>query len=173
MNQIRNSLRPYRVWMLWGVALLLPLGCASKPPMLAKPVVNTWTIAAPLETVWKSSISALVEKGTQIDIINQEAGLIVAKEYFDRGSVSHYTADPASYFGGEAKINLLFTKVDEKRTRLTVKPTILAIGRSPLPIKATSNGKLERDYHLLICGSLPMEKSYKWLEDVEPTTEEK
>lgn len=153
--------------------MVLLLGCASKPPMLSQPVITTWTLPAPLETVWKSSISALVEKGTQIDILNEEAGLIVVKEVFDRGSIGQYTADPATFFGGEAQINLLFTKVDDLNTKLTVKPTILAIGRYALPVKATSNGKLERDYHLLISGSLPMEKTYKWLEDAEPAKEEK
>lgn len=173
MNLTCYRLKPHRRTLLLSIALAMLLGCASKPPMLSKPVTSTWTVAAPLETVWKSSISALVEKGTQIDILNQEAGLIVVKEFFDRGSIGQYTADPATYFGGEAQVNLLFSKVDDANTKLTIKPTILAVGRSPLPVKATSNGKLERDYHLLICGSLPMEKTYKWLEDLEPIKEEK
>jgi hypothetical protein len=52
---------------------------------------------------------------------------------------------------------------------------LVAIGlrRYPLPIKATSNGRLERGYYLLIFDSLPKEKIYKWLEDAEPRKEEK
>ena len=50
---------------------------------------------------------------------------------------------------------------------------MFGLGRSPLPIKATSNGRLEKDYCLLISGSLPKEKTYNWLEDAEPRKEEK
>jgi hypothetical protein len=50
---------------------------------------------------------------------------------------------------------------------------MFGLGRSYYPIKVTSNGKLERDYYLLISGSLPKEKTYEWLEDVEPLEEKK
>jgi hypothetical protein len=155
-----------RILGILGVFTVFALGgCAAKPPMLSEPITNTWTIDAPLESLWESSISALVDKGVQIDILDRESGLIVGVENFDRGSVNQYVADPYSFAGGQARVNLLFVEKDTNKTHLTIKPTIFGFGRSYYPVKATSNGKLERDYHLLISGSLPLERTYEWLEE--------
>ena len=148
-------------------------GCSSKPPMLSKPVTNTWIIDAPNETLWKSSIAALVDKGVQLDIIDKETGLIVVVENFDRGSINQYIAEPYSFYGGQARINILFSEENGNKTQVTIKPTMFGFGRSYYPAKVTSNGKLERDYYLIISGSLPREKTYEWLEDVEPLEEKK
>jgi hypothetical protein len=141
--------------------------------MLPKPVQNTWTIEAPFETLWKSSIAALVDRGVQIDILDKETGLIVGVENFDRGSFDQYIAEPYSFFGGQTRINILFNKENDNKTQVTIRPTMFGLGRSFYPLKVTSNGKLERDYYLLISGSLPKEKTYEWLEDVEPLEEKK
>lgn len=141
--------------------------------MLSEPVTNSWTIDAPLETLWKSSITALVDKGVQIDILDKESGIIVGVENFDSGSVNQYVAEPYSFAGGQARVNILFVPQDANKTHLTIKPTMFGFGRSYYPAKVTSNGKLERDYYLLISGSLPREKTYKWLEDEEAMEENK
>jgi len=157
-----------------GIAIVLALGgCISKPPMLSEPVTNSWAIDAPLETLWKSSITALVEKGVQIDILDKESGLIVGVENFDRGSVNQYVAEPYSFEGGQARVNILFVEEDANRTQLIIKPTMFAFRRNSYPAKVTSNGKLERDYYLLISGSLPREKTYEWLEEEEAVEENK
>ena len=149
-----------------GIIVILIMGsCSSKPPMLSEPVINNWVIDAPLETLWKSTIAALVDKGVQIDILDKETGLIVGVEDFTRGSINQYIAEPYSYYGGQARINILFSKENEDKTRVTIKPTIFGFGRSYYPLKLTSNGRLERDYYLLISGSIPKERTYKWLED--------
>jgi len=156
-----------------GVILCILGGCRSKPPMLTKPVQNTWTVDAPFEVLWKFSIQALVEKGVQVDILDKEAGLIVVGDNFDQGSFSQYIAEPYHFYGGQARVNILFTKEKENKTRVTIKPILFGLGRSYYPIKVSSNGKLERDYYLIISGSIPKEKTYKWLKDVEPLKEDK
>jgi len=148
-------------------------GCKTKPPMIAKPVQTTWIIEAPLETLWKSSIEALVEKGAQIKILDKATSLIVVEEFFDSTAFSQYIAEPYGFYGGKAEINILFTQQKENTTQVNIKPALFGIGRSAFPIKVTSNGKLERDYYLLISGSIPKEKTYPWLEEVEPKKEKK
>lgn len=177
LNYIRAELR-LRIFTILNTTLVITLlvalvGCTSKPPMIPKPVENTWKIDAPVETLWKSSIEALVDKGVQVKILDKESGLIVIEENFDDASFSQYIADPYNFYGGQARINILFTKQNEGSTQVTIRPALFGLGRSPLPIKATSNGRMERDYYLLISGSLPKEKTYKWLEDAEPPKEEK
>jgi len=166
---------PIKLWhLIAGITVVLALGgCTSKPPMLSEPITNTWTIDAPVATLWKSSISALVDKGVQIDILDKESGLIVGVENFDRGSVNQYVADPYSFAGGQARVNILFVEADVNKTQLTIKPTMFAFGRSYYPAKVTSNGKLERDYYLLISGSLPRERTYEWLEEEKGMEENK
>jgi hypothetical protein len=155
--------------MVWIITFLcIMVGCTSKPPMLAKPVNNTWTIDSSFEILWKSGIEALVVKGAQIDILDKETGLIVAVERIDSRSFNQYVAEPYGFAGGEARVNILFIKKAENKTQVTIKPTLFGLGRSYYPTKVTSNGKLERDYYLLLSGSLPTEKTYEWLEDVEP-----
>ena len=162
------------LWLNLGIIVCLALGgCTSKPPMLSEPITNIWIIDAPLETLWKSSIAALVDKGVQIEILDKESSLIVGVENFDRGSVNQYIAEPYSFAGGQARVNILFSKEDENKTQLTIKPTMFGFGRSYYPAKVTSNGKLERDYYLLILGSLPGERTYEWLEEEEAVEENK
>jgi hypothetical protein len=157
-----------------GVAIAFALGgCTQKPPMLSEPVTNTWIIDAPLETLWKCSITALVDKGVQIDILDKESGLIVGVENFDGGSVNHYIAEPYSFAGGQGRVNILFVEADENKTQLIIRPSMFGFGRSYYPAKVTSNGKLERDYYLLISGSLPRERTYEWLEEEESKEENK
>jgi len=141
-----------KLWVLnVGIALVLALGgCTAKPPMLSEPITNTWVIDAPLQTLWKSSITALVDKGVQIDILDKESGLIVGVENFDRGSVNQYVAEPYSFVGGQARVNILFVEEDASKIHLTIKPTMFAFGRNSYPAKVTSNGRLERDFYLLI-----------------------
>lgn len=141
--------------------------------MLPKPVENSWVIDEPIETLWKSSIEALVDKGVHIDILDKESRLIVVVEIFGGSSFREVIAEPSSFYGGQARVNILYTAISETQTRLTVKPVLLAQGRSYVPSKVASNGKLERDYYLLIAGSLPKGKTYEWLEDVESVKEEK
>ena len=166
---------PTKLWLLnVGIVIFFAFGgCTSKPHMLSEPITNTWIIDAPLETLWKSSIAALVDKGVQLDILDKESGLIVGVENFDRGSVNQYVAEPYSFAGGQARVNILFLEEDANKTQLTIRPTMFAFGRSSYPAKVTSNGKLERDYYLLISGSLPRERTYEWLEEEEAMEENK
>jgi starvation-inducible outer membrane lipoprotein len=39
-------------------------GCASPPPMIQEPVKRYFEVDTSLDTVWKSSVQALVEKGS-------------------------------------------------------------------------------------------------------------
>jgi len=41
-------------------------GCTSPPPMIQEPVKRYFEVDASLDTVWKSSVQALVEKGVII-----------------------------------------------------------------------------------------------------------
>jgi hypothetical protein len=155
---------------LAGIILLLALlaqACAGKPPMLLEPVESSWIIDAPLETLWQSGVVALVEKGVEIDILDKEAGLIVVVDHFGGNSFGNYVADLSTFYGGEARTNILFIPEGQNQTRLTIKPTLLGWGRSPVPLEVASNGKLERGYYMLIAESLPRDKTYEWLEDSE------
>ena len=97
-----------------GTALLVSMlvclcgGCASKPPMISKPVQNTWVIDAPMEPLWKATIEALVDKGAQIKILDQETGLIVIEEFLDRSTFDTYSAEPYGFYGGQVQTNILF-----------------------------------------------------------------
>ena len=169
-QRVTNSLTK-KVSLMAAVMVLLALlaqACASKPPMLIEPVENSWIINAPMETLWQSGVVALVEKGVEIDILDKEAGLIVVVDHFGGNSFSNYVADLSTFYGGQARTNILFLPEQQDRTRLTIKPTLLGWGRGPVPIEVTSNGKLERSYYMLISESLPREKTYEWLEDPEP-----
>lgn len=162
------------IFVLWGILTFLTLGgCSSKPPMISKPVENTWTLEAPIENLWKSGIEALVDKGVQVDILDKETGLIVVVENFDGSSFNQYVAEPYSFYAGQARVNILLTKKNETNTQVTIKSAMFGLGRTYVPAKVTSNGKLERDYYLVIAGCLPKGKTYKWLEDVEPLAEKK
>ena len=159
--------------ILPAIYLLTVMGCVSKPPMIPKPVQNNWVIKAPMESLWKPSIQAFIDKGLQIEILDKETGLLVVEENFDGRAFTQYTADQYNFFMGRARVNVLFTKRDENTTQVTIKPALFGLGRAPFPIEVTSNGKLERNYYLLISASINTEKTYKWLEDAEPPKEEK
>ncbi|MFX0202451.1 MAG: hypothetical protein ACFFCW_40615, partial [Candidatus Hodarchaeota archaeon] len=90
-----------------------------------------------------------------------------------RGSFKQYIAEPFDFPGGEARVNILFTDEGGNNTQVTIKSAMFGLGRSFYPAKVTSNGKLEKDYYLLISGSLPREKTYEWLEDVKRLKEDK
>jgi len=163
-----------KLYLIVGTFFLAALwGCSAKPPMLSKPIKRAWIIDAPIETLWKSTIKALVERGVQIDILDKESLLIVVVEIFDGGNFSQLTAERYNFCGGEARVNILFNEENETRSRIMINPMLIGQGRNYVRAKVASNGNLERNYYLLISGSLPGEKIYEWLEDVEPLNKEK
>jgi hypothetical protein len=137
--------------------------------MLDKPVEKSWLIEGSLDVLWKASIKALVEKGVDIQVIDETNDLIIVEELFEGYAFGEVTADRgAGFFGGRARVNILFEEAEPSKTRLTINPVLEGYGRSPMPMKATSNGKLERDYYQIIYNSIPREKTYDWLEDEPP-----
>jgi hypothetical protein len=142
-------------------------GCASPPPMIQEPVKRYFELDTSLDTVWKSSVQALVEKGVIISIIDKENNLIVVEEMLEGGAFQRTTAEKAYFYSGLARVSLLFTNKGEKGTGIHINSVLQGFtGRYNLYV--TSNGALEKDYFLLIQNNLPIKKTYKWLEDTEP-----
>lgn len=146
-----------------GIFLCLP-GCTSPPPMIQEPVKRYFESDTSLDTVWKASVQALVEKGVIISIIDKENNLIVVEEMLDGGAFQRTTAEKAYFYSGLARVSLLFTDKGEQGTGIHINSVLQGFtGRFNLYV--TSNGALEKDYFLLIQNSLPVRKTYKWLED--------
>jgi len=145
-------------------------GCASPPPMIQEPVKRYFEVDTSLDTVWKSSVQALVEKGVIISIIDKENCLIVVEEMLDGGAFQRTTAEKAYFYSGLARVSLLFTDQGEKGTGININSVLQGFtGRYNYYV--TSNGALEKDYFLLIQNNLPVRKTYKWLEDSDGKTD--
>jgi hypothetical protein len=145
-------------------------GCASPPPMIQEPVKRSFEVDSSLDTVWKSSVQALVEKGVIISIIDKENSLIVVEEMLDGGAFQRTTAEKAYFYSGLARVSLLFTDQGEKGTGININSVLQGFtGRYNFYV--TSNGALEKDYFLLIQNNLPVRKTYKWLEDSDGKTD--
>jgi len=146
------------------------VGCASPPPMIQEPVKRYFEVDSSLDTVWKSSVQALVEKGVIISIIDKENSLIVVEEMLDGGAFQRTTAEKAYFYSGLARVSLLFTDQGEKGTGININSVLQGFtGRYNFYV--TSNGALEKDYFLLIQNNLPVRKTYKWLEESDGKTD--
>ncbi len=147
-------------------------GCASPPPMIQEPVKRYFEVESSLDTVWRSSVQALVEKGVIISILDRENNLMVVEEMLEGGAFQRTTAEKAYFYSGLARVSLLFTdKGEQQRTGININSVLQGFtGRYNLYV--TSNGNLEKDYFLLIQNNLPVRKTYKWLEDDEGKTDE-
>lgn len=140
--------------------------CASPPPMLQEPVKRYFEVDTSIDTVWKSSVQALVEKGVIISIIDKENNLIVVEEMLEGGSFQRTTAERGYFYSGLARVSLLFTDKAEQGTGIHINSVLQGFtGRYNFYV--TSNGTLEKDYFLLIQNNLPVKKTYKWLDDSE------
>jgi len=94
--------------------------CASPPPMLQEPVKRYFEVDTDLDTVWKASVQALVEKGVIISIIDKENSLIVVEETLDGGAFQRTTAEKAYFYSGLARVSLLFSDKGEKGTGINI-----------------------------------------------------
>ena len=141
----------------------LSLGCASKPPMIEKPIEKIFTLEAPLDLAWKSTIQALVERGVSITILDKESHLIVVEEQMSGENFQQYTAERGVFLNGVARLNILFQEEREGRMKAYINSTLQGYTGRWL-VYATSNGKIEKDYFLLITSNLPQKKSYPWLD---------
>jgi hypothetical protein len=152
------------------VIFLCLADCTSPPPMIQEPVKRYFEVDTSLDTVWKSSVQALVEKGVIISIIDRENNLMVVEEMLDGGAFQRTTAEKAYFYSGLARVSLLFTDKGEQGTGININSVLQGFtGRYNLYV--TSNGNLEKDYFLLIQNNLPIRKTYKWLEDSEGKTD--
>ena len=146
------------------LALIFIAGCISPPPMIEEPIERYWEVKSPIEATWKASVKALVEKGVIISVLDKENNLMVLEEVLDGGSFQRVTAERGQFFGGMARVTLLFTEKSKENTGININTALQGFtGRFYLYV--TSNGKLEKDYFLLISNSLPIKKTYKWLEE--------
>ena len=144
--------------------LLFIACCATPPPMLEEPVIRTWEVAEPVETVWSALVQSLVDKGVIISILDKEDHLIVAEEILEEGNIRNLIAERGSLESGMARITFLLTEKSESRTGIQINCVIQGhTGR--YNVYATSNGNLEKDYYFSITNNLPTKKSYKWLEE--------
>jgi len=140
--------------------------------MLQEPVKRYFEVDTSLDAAWKSSVQALVEKGVIISIIDKENNLIVVEEMLDGGAFQRTTAEKAYFYSGLARVSLLFTDKAQQGTGIHINSVLQGFtGRYNMYV--TSNGSLEKDYCLLIQNNLPIKKTYKWLEDSEPSAGEK
>jgi hypothetical protein len=132
--------------------------------MIEEPIKRYWEVEAPLEVAWKASLEALVDKGVLISILDKDNYLMVLEEMLDGGSFQRVTAERGRFFGGMARVTMLFTEKPEEKTGININTALQGFtGRYYLFV--TSNGKLEKDYFLLISNSLPRKRIYKWLEE--------
>lgn len=158
---IRNF--PFKVFNL-VLMLLFIASCITPPPMIEEPVERYWEVEVPMEATWKASIKALVEKGVMISILDKDNHLMVLEEPLGSGSFCRVTAEKGRFFSGVARVTLLFTEKSKEKTGININTALQGFtGRYYLYV--TSNGKLEKDYYLLISNSLPIKKTYKWLEE--------
>jgi len=165
---ISSPLRSVAAMLCCAGIMLCLSGCTSPPPMLQEPVKRYFEADASLDTAWKAAVQALVEKGVIISIIDKENSLIVVEEMLDGGAFQRTTAEKAYFYSGLARVSLLFTDKGEKGTGIHINSVLQGFtGRYNLYV--TSNGYLEKDYFLLIQNNLPIKKTYKWLEDPEPS----
>jgi len=148
---------------LMGICFFLT-SCASPPPMIQEPVKRYFEVDTPFDTVWKSSVQALVEKGVIISMIDKENNLIVVEEMLEGGAFQRTTAERGYFYSGLARVSLLFTDKRAQGTGIHINSVLQGFtGRYNFYV--TSNGTLEKDYFLLIQNNLPVKKTYKWLED--------
>ena len=132
--------------------------------MIEEPITRYWEVDAPLGATWDAAIKALVEKGVMISILDKDDHLMVLEETLDGGSLQRVTAERGHFFGGMARVTLLFTEKSKEKTGININTALQGFtGRYYLYV--TSNGKLEKDYFLLISSSLNIRKTYKWLEE--------
>lgn len=146
------------------LALLFIAGCVTPPPMIDEPIERYWEVEAPLEVTWKASLQALVDKGVLISILDKDNYLMVLEEMLEGGAFQRVTAERGFFYSGLARVTLLFTEKSKEKTGININTALQGFkGRYYLYV--TSNGKLEKDYFLLISNSLPRKKTYKWLEE--------
>jgi len=132
--------------------------------MIEEPIKRYWEVEAPLEVTWKASVQALVEKGVMISILNKDNNLMVLEETLEGGAFKRITAERGFFYSGLARVTLLFTEKSKEKTGININTALQGFtGRYYLYV--TSNGKLEKDYFLLISNNLPIRKVYKWLEE--------
>jgi hypothetical protein len=131
--------------------------------MIGKPVEKIFTIEATLDLAWKSTIQALVEKGVNITMIDKENHLIIAEEQMDGENFQQFVAENAFFVNGLAKLNILFHEENEGKLKVYINSTLQGFTGRWL-VYPPSNGKIEKDYLLLITNNLPQKKSYPWLD---------
>ena len=146
------------------LVVLFFTGCMTPPPMIEEPIKRFWEIEAPLETAWKASLQALVEKGVMISILDKENHLMVVEEVLSGGEFQRVTAERGSFYSGMARVSLLFTEKPEEKTGVHIN-TVLQGYKGNYYLYATSNGNLEKDYYLLMINNLPIKRTYEWLEE--------
>jgi hypothetical protein len=147
-----------------AIAVLGIASCWQKPPMIEEPIKRYWEVEAPLELIWKTSVQALVDKGVSISIIDKANNLMVVEETLDGGGFKRVTAEKGYFYGGMARVTLLFTEKSQEKTGININTTLQGFtGRYYAYV--TSNGNLEKDYFLLISNNLPIKRTYKWLEE--------
>jgi hypothetical protein len=131
--------------------------------MIEKPIEKIFTLEAPIDLAWKSTIQALVEKGVSITILDKENRLIVVEEQMDGENFQQFTAEQGFYLSGLARLNILFQEEKEGRIKVYINSTLQGYtGR--WVVYPVSNGKIEKDYFLLITNNLPQKKIYPWLD---------
>lgn len=165
MKKIRGSILNFSVKHSCLILILFFIAsCVTPPPMIDEPIKRYWEVEAPIETTWKSSLHALVDKGVLISILDKDNHLMVLEEMLEGGAFKQVTAEKAHFFGGLARVTLLFTEKTGEKTGININIVLQGFtGRYYLYV--TSNGKLEKDYFLLISNNLPRKKTYKWLEE--------
>lgn len=117
-----------------------------------------------MEVTWKASLHALVDKGVLISILDKDNYLMVVEEMLEGGTFQRVTAERNLFYSGLARVTLLFTEKPGKKTGININ-TVLQGFTGRYYLYVTSNGKLEKDYFLLISNNLPIKRTYKWLEE--------
>jgi len=146
------------------LALLFTTSCVTPPPMIDEPIKRYWEVEAPLEVAWKASLQALVDKGVLISTIDKNNYFMVLEEMLDGGAFQRVTAERSHFYGGLVRVTLLFTEKSKEKTGININSALQGFtGRYYFYV--TSNGKLEKDYFLLISNNLPVKRTYKWLEE--------
>jgi len=131
--------------------------------MIEKPIEKLFTLEAPLDLAWRSTIQALVEKGVNISILDKENYLIVVEEQINGENFRQFTAERKFFLNGVARLNILFQEESQGRLKVFINSTLQGYTGRWI-VYATSNGKIEKDYFLLITNNLPQKKTYPWLD---------
>lgn len=142
------------------ILLIFCLGCATiEPTIIEKPIEREKIYNKSYDEVWKAGMSVFVKSDGIVSAVDSQSGIISfvnnmsSEEFEDFIAEKPPTFPMGTNFGqGQMYINAIFSKVDDKNTKVYLKTKITGslLNAYGYPIQynisLTSNGKLEEEF---------------------------